>query len=111
MDVAIEKVDCPEWGGHIFIRSITADKRDEFEQEFQAEGAVGVRARLVAACMCDAEGKHLEVTPLQVKALGKKSSAVLDRLFGRCMVINGMRDEDVAVMEKNSLPAAESDCG
>lgn len=112
-DITIERVECPEWGGVVFIRTITADKRDKFENDFNKSGAgmLGVRARLVSACMCDEKGKPSGISDAQIKALGKKSSAVMDRIFTRCMIINGMRDEDVEEMEKNYSKAEESVSG
>lgn len=111
-DKRVEKVECPEWNGFVFIRSLTADQRDSYEQSLaDAKTVIGARAKLVAACMCDKDGKTVQWTPAEVEALGRKSAAVVDRIADRCMVINGMRAEDVEAAEKNSEKADVSVSG
>lgn len=100
-DYEVKAVDCPEWGGRCYVRTINSDRRDKFELAMNEGGAVGFRAGLVAVCLCDAEGKFLDPSDIEVKALGKKSAAPMTRLFNVCSALNGMRDTDVEEAEKN----------
>lgn len=115
-DVQIEPVSVPDWGGRLYVRSISGDKRDEIDQEFSAVNGsgpnlVGMRARVVGACLCDAHGKFRNPTDSQILALGKKSGAMLDLVFDVCQRLNWMRAEDVEELEKNSRMAAGTDSG
>lgn len=111
-DKRVEKVECPEWGGFVFIRTLTADQRDAYEQSLaDAQTVVGARAKLVAACMCDKEGKAVDWTASEIEALGRKSASAVDRIADRCMTLNRMRASDVEVAEKNSEKADASDSG
>ena len=107
-DSQIEKVECPEWGGDVYVRTITADERDRFEARFSARtDKGGVRADLVALALCDEAGKPLRPTDAEIKALGTKSSGVMDRVFTAVMQLNKMLPSDVEELEKNSEPTAD----
>ena len=84
-DLNYEDVEVPEWGGTVRVRAMMAYERDELELEaLEAQkkpAAVrNLRARLVARCVVDADGKRI-FTDADVEALGKKHGAVIDRLF------------------------------
>ena len=115
-DVTVEAVETPAWGGQVYVRTLTGDKRDKIDELFAANGdgnrsLVGVRAKVVAACMCDSEGKFCSLTDSQILALGSKSGAMLDRVFDVCQRINFMRGEDIEKLEKNSPPAGSNGSG
>jgi len=84
-DLAYEDVEVPEWGGTVRVRGLMAYERDELELEaLEAQkkptAVRNVRARLVARCLVNAEGKRL-FTDADAEELGKKHGAVIDRLF------------------------------
>ena len=105
-DREIRKITCPEWSGDVYIRSLTADERDQLDKQFQA-GLVGNRAAMVAVSLCDEQGKSLNVTPAQAKALGTKAGAPMERLVDTILEINGMRPEDIEEMRKNSMATGD----
>lgn len=110
-DTVIEKVECPEWAdigfGVIYVRSMTGASRDNHEIGiYQAsliekdERIYNMRAMMVVATACDKDG-NLLFTPNDAGWLGKKSAAVLDRLFEAAKKLSGTSKKDVEEMEKS----------
>jgi len=105
-DLKKELVSVPEWGGHVYVRTITGAERDQFEmgvagRNGQASGMSNVRARLCAIAMVDADGKPV-MSPAKVTALGKKSAIALGRVFDVATKLNGLSGEDVEELAGNS---------
>jgi hypothetical protein len=92
-----------EWGGSVMIRVMSGSERDRFESDFVGGNKTveNVRAKLVAKCVCDAEGVRL-FSEEEVPQLGEKSAAVLDKLFSACMRHNRFTKEDVDELGKAS---------
>ncbi len=112
-DFEVEGVDCPEWGGVVYLRTMSGGERDAIDAKFQGgkdnpQKMMGVRAATVAACMCEADGTPLSITPEQMKRLSKKSAIPLDRCFDAAMRLSGITERDVEQLEKNSLPSGDS---
>jgi len=112
-DLKKEKVEVPEWGGDLFVISLTGKERDKFEDSiFQTKGKklernfANLRAKLVSLTACDENGKLL-FTPADINALGEKSAAALDRVFTISQKLSGLTKEDIDELVKNS----ESDQG
>lgn len=104
-DRAFREVDVPEWGGSVRIGTMTAAERDAFEASMipekgkkQADKMANFRARFVARCIVDAEGKPV-FTEADIVQLGRKSANVLSRLFDECRELNGMTEKDVEQLE------------
>lgn len=107
VDQKIEEVHVPEWDGTVFIRNMTGKARDRFDRSrFKLVGKEveliheNTRAALLAATLCDHEGK-LIFSEADVAALGEKNGAVLDRLFEISQRLSGLRKEDVEDRAKN----------
>jgi hypothetical protein len=104
-DLPREKVECPEWGGHLYIRTLTGKERDAFEASVVGKGSstnlVNVRARLVALAGCNDAGEPI-FTAAQVDALGDKSAAALSRCFDVASRLNHLSNRDIEELEKNS---------
>ena len=56
-DLPMVKVECPEWKGHVYVRTMTGKERDSFEAEMYHErensngidrSLVNLRAKMVA---------------------------------------------------------------
>lgn len=114
-DTVIRTVECPEWGCTFYVRTVSANKKDEFDSRFTRDSdgnldLIGYRAHMVAMCACDPDGKFLNPTPSEIKALGQKNAIVLDRIFGVCQELTS--DTPNEDLEKNlQLSAAASDSG
>ncbi len=60
-----------------------------------------IRAKLVALTVVDEQGNRI-FKDEDVKWLGNKSAAALDRIFEVAQRLSGLRDEDVEELAKNS---------
>ena len=49
----------PEWGGKVWVRTMTGTQRDAFEKQQLKEPFQDVRARVAVACVCDSSGSLL----------------------------------------------------
>ena len=118
-DIEVEKVDVPEWGGHVFVKGMTGMERDTFEASIvQQRGKdarvnmVNIRAKLAAQTVCDEDGIRL-FTDKDVKALGKKSANALQRVFDVAQRLSGITEGDVEELsdglEKNPQDGSASD--
>jgi hypothetical protein len=102
-DLGLELVEVPEWGGHVHIRPMTGGERDAFEFDVTSrknKNYRGVRARLIAMVVCDADGARM-FSDEDVEELQAKNASALDRLFSAAQRISGLTDEDVEELEGN----------
>lgn len=100
-DTTYEEVACPEWGGSVRVKALTAAERDDYEaslltgkgknRELNLRNA---RAKLVARTVVDDTGKRL-FSDGDAEALGDKSAAVMQRLFETAQRLSGLSDDDV----------------
>ncbi len=105
-DLPTIEVSIPEWGGSVFIRTMTGAERDLFEIDWKQNVGPGgtpqsVRARVAVATVCDEEG-NLLFSKADMDVLSKKSSVPLDRVFEAAMKHNKLTDKDVEELRKNS---------
>ena len=103
-DLKTETVQVPEWGGEVNVRTMTGAERDAFESKIVGKnGGVNmqnIRARLVSLTMVDENGDRI-FSDDDVKELGRKSAAALDRVFTAAQGLNKISDEDVEELAKN----------
>lgn len=106
-DLRKEIVLVPEWGGDVFVRSMTGTERDDFEQSvYNSNGKSkdtnlsNIRARLCALTMIGEDGERLFELADAIK-LGKKSAKALDRVFSVAQNLNGLSGSDVEELAKN----------
>lgn len=118
-DIEIEEVEVPEWGGSVFVKGMTGTERDAFESSIvQQRGKsasvnmINIRAKLASLTICDEEGERL-FTDKDVKELGKKSAAALQRVFDVAQKLSGISSDDIdelaEEMEKNPTDGSASD--
>lgn len=101
-DLPTKDVPVPEWGGTVRLRGLTGTQRDAFEASIvEMRGQTpkykfeNMRARLVALCLVDEDGKQLFPDVAAVKALGGKSAKPIVRLFEEAQKLSGLSDEDM----------------
>jgi hypothetical protein len=103
-DMRLEKVEVPEWGGHLFVRNMDGKARSRYEyqvkQASKSGNFSGVREKLVAMVACDEQGRLLFDEDKDIEALGKKSCHVLDRICTAALKVNGISAEDVDELKK-----------
>lgn len=111
-DRKTQMVDVPEWGGKVFVKTLSGSERDKIEsriyQESKDKGAASdIRAMLVVAAAVDGAGKKL-FDESDIKWLSEKSAIALDRVADVARVLAGMMIDSIDDAEKN-LGAAQSD--
>jgi hypothetical protein len=106
-DTRYETVECPEWGGDVRLKSITGSKRDQYEASLVEErgnsrkmNLRNARAKLIILCAVDETGRQL-FTSEDLRQLGNKNAAPLDRLFDAARKLTGMSDDDVKELTEN----------
>ena len=116
-DIITETVSVPEWGGEVLVRGLSGSQRDAFEDatleqkgKSRRVNLANVRARLCAISIVDETGKRM-FTDEDVRALGRKSAAALDRVFSAAQRLSGLSDEDVEELAKNSDGGQSEDSG
>jgi len=96
-----EEVPVPEWGGSVFVRTLTASERDRLETDWERTARVHFRARLVRFTVCDDAGKDL-FRDVDIAVLGAHSTAAISRLTDVAFRLNKFTKTDVEELEKNS---------
>ena len=107
-DLVKERVDIPEWNGFVYVRSMTAAERDEFEIDMLAskdensdeKNMDNFRSRLCARTIVNAKGKRMFSVD-DIPALGNKSALALARLYNVATRINGIGQKVVEDLTKN----------
>ena len=108
IDRTIEPFEVAEWGGSIFLRSLTVGerfsfldliRRNDWGDSAKADLA-SMQAHLIALCVCDAGGVAL-FTLEDVQALKNKDCLVIDRVFSRAQIVAGLVVADPETTKKN----------
>jgi len=110
-DIKTEVVSCPEWGGDVNVRGLTAGERDRWEASLYTTKKHGhefeviankdnLRAKFVAVSVVDEKNKLL-FTVGDIESLTQKSAAPMDRIFAVAQRLSGMSNGDIEELEKN----------
>ena len=117
-DIKIELLTVPEWGGDVYIKTLSGAERDQLEAAIIQFGADGkpkqlklekLRSLLAWLALCDADGNRLFDDEKDIAALGKKSAAALDRVASHAQNLAAISETDIAKLTdelKNDQPAA-----
>lgn len=96
-------VDLPELGGRVFVREMTAAERDQFDEGIRDDSGKlrdGYRAQLVAATVCDADGKLL-FRPEQAAELAGRGASLVVKLARVAARVNALTAEAVEEAKKD----------
>jgi len=110
-DVKFVDVDVPEWGGVVFIKTLTGTERDAFEESIIRDGKANltnIRAKLCVRTIVNEKGERL-FADNDIAVLGAKSAKALDRIFAAAQKLNGITAEDIEELEKNSEAGQSED--
>ena len=102
-----EAVPVPEWGGDVYIRTISGTERDRFEEAYSEQKMKAFRVRFLVMTLADEAGERL-FADADIDALGNKSSVVINRLFDKAWQHNAFTDEAVDALG-NGSPTAPSE--
>src|SRR3972149_6961022 len=115
VDLSVESVDVPEWGGVVLVRTLTGEQRDAYEASIVRQNGrntqfnlVNLHAMVVALCVVEQPGTRL-FSDADVKLLAQKSAAALQRVFEVAQRRNGLREEDIDELGKASLNGPHGD--
>lgn len=113
-DIKSQDVKVPEWGGIVRVKGLTAAQRDKVEATMLSMktsakaqdvnvgfNMSGVRALIASMGIVDENDNRL-FTEKDVKALGEKSGAALDRVYTAITDLSEFSDEDIEELSKNS---------
>jgi hypothetical protein len=104
-DLKSETVPCPEWGGDVIIREISAIDRDRLWPALvDGEGKndpINLASKVLVRCIVDESGSRIFADG-EAEALGKKCTGVINRLFKVAERLNTLTVQDAAI--KNSAP-------
>jgi predicted DNA binding protein len=111
-DIKTISVTVPEWNNEVvLIRGLTGAARDEFEATNRRNGDQNlnnVRARFLVRCIVNEGGTRI-FADQDAAALGKKSSAAIDRLWDVATDLNGSSEKAVEELEGNSETTGTED--
>lgn len=109
----IERVEIPEWGGCVFVRTLKAGEGDAYEESLRnskgKSSLRGARAKLVVLCACDESGRRL-FDDSHVEEISNWPKGPVDRIVEVAMRLNRMAREEVEDLVGNSptTPSAAS---
>lgn len=97
-----EWVDCPKWGGRLFVVPMSGKSRDAWDQTLLSinQGraminAVNVRARVVSLCVVDSESLQPLFSLADVEKLGEKDGATLSAIADVAERLSGLDKEAI----------------
>lgn len=102
-DLKFEVVEVPEWGGSVRVAAMSGAQRDRFEMSIVVNGkpdATNARAKLVAASVVDESGVPV-FTLEDIEALGRKSSAALNRIVDVARRLSGIGQDELEAAKGN----------
>lgn len=101
-DVEIRKVEVPEWGGHVFVKSLSGRARSNIEAKVQRDTNPGdIRIDIVIGGTCDEDGNVIFTDKDDRKWLQEKNASALHRVAEEILAISGMKDDAVEEAEGN----------
>ena len=116
-DVVTEMLEVPEWGGAIYVRSISAAERGLIEEGAarfkESKGKNDTFARtftvkMVSMSVCDENGQRL-FEDKDIALLQQKNAAVISRIAEVAQRLSGFSKQDLEELEKNSPEAQPED--
>jgi hypothetical protein len=102
-DIKTREVPCPEWGGVVLVRGMSAAERDSVELSVSGKGGPNlqnIRAKIAARCIVDEAGQRI-FSDEEIEALGKKAAAPIDRVFTAAVALSKLAPEDARALSKN----------
>lgn len=113
-DLPREEVHVDEWDLDVWVRSMTAAERDDYEQSLLESSGTGrnlklipnlqnAKAKLVARTLVEENGDRV-FTDSEAGQLGGKAASAINKLYEIARRLSGISDTDVEEMVKNSSP-------
>jgi hypothetical protein len=103
-----DPVPVPEWGGDVYVKTLSGTERDAFEEAYSEQKMKSFRARFLVLTLCDDKGQRL-FEDGDVTEIGKKSSVVINRLFEIGWKHNAFTNEAVESLGEGSADGQSGD--
>lgn len=111
-DRVIKRIAVPEWGGAIYVRSMSSSEKEKYIASVRRKVGKGRNAseeivleessaKLVQQTACDKRGVLL-FSAAQVKVLAGKSAKAMQRVVDAAAELNGLDDEAEAESKNDS---------
>jgi len=100
-------VEVPEWGGHVYVRSITAAEASALEPGASRDESSRL-ALIVARCACDENGERIW-KDADIPRLNKMPIAGIVRVAQAVGQLNALGDQEVAVLGEASVGGIADD--
>lgn len=100
-DFLYADVDCPEWGGSVRVRGLTAGERSSVARKVKANDQQDLEVSVVIFGTVDQNGDRL-FTKNDRDQLKQKSNAVINRIARKILELSGGDEDSVAETQKNS---------
>ena len=97
-----------EWGGTVYIRTLTGSERDQFEEAYSEQKMKNFRARFLVLAICDEKGERL-FEDNEIAMLGKKSSTSINKAFEAAWKHNAFTNEAVESLGEGSADGQSGD--
>ena len=99
-----ERVNIPEWGGDVIIRTLTGSEFEEWENtETDSKNKQSLAAKLCVMCIIDEQGQQI-FNEKDIDKLSAQSGKALLRIFEAAVKLNGIDVDAVENAKKNSEP-------
>lgn len=96
----VVEVEVPALGGKVSVRGMTIGARDQFEIANAADKGRYFRARLVVACVVDADGSPM-FGAADLPALASLAAGTFEPVVDAAMRLNKYTPEEVEALEGN----------
>lgn len=113
----IQRVDIPEWKGHVYVKELSGKQRDAFElSQLEGRGAnqrvnlLNMRAKLVAFTCCDENGRLL-FNEADARRLGDLQSRALTRIYRVATELSGLSGQDEEALTEELGEDQSTDSG
>lgn len=113
-DITLERIEVPEWGITVGVKSLTVGEREEYQagmiSALQSDGTIDVsqvhlgeqQRTLVALCAVDPETEDPIFEGADDPVLINANAGVMEKLFQSILDISGMREDAVDEAGKDS---------
>lgn len=108
VELRIERLELPGFGGAVYVKEMTGKQRDNFEQWALRKSRGNIRGKAAARCLVTAEGVRLFADD-DAPALGEMRASVLQKIWEKFQELNGLTDDYEAELGEASGVAGGAD--